>query len=72
MDRHAFDADPGPDPDSNFHFDADRDLDRHQYYADPLADPTPSFTMLWKIRIFLKTVIHVNACSQYFSFPFPY
>jgi hypothetical protein len=54
VDRHSLDADPDPDP--NFHFDADPDPDLdpdwRQNDADPLADPTPSFTMLWKIRIF--------------------
>jgi hypothetical protein len=63
VDRHRLDA----DPDQNFHFDGYPDPDRRQNDADPLADPTPGFTMLWKIRIF-ENFIHINACSQCFSF----
>ncbi len=41
---HRFDADSDPDP--NVHCDADPypDLGRDQNDADPLANPTPSFT----------------------------
>jgi hypothetical protein len=47
VDRHRFDADPDPEP--NFHVDADPDL--HQNFADPHADPTSSFK-------------HVEICSE--------
>jgi hypothetical protein len=33
-----------PDPDPNFHVDADPDTDWHQNDADPPADPTPYVT----------------------------
>jgi hypothetical protein len=52
VDRHIFDADPGP----KFHVDADpdpySDPDWYQNDADPHADPTPSFN----IRFFLLLV----------------
>ncbi len=48
VDRHRFYADPDP----NFHVDVDPDPDPdwHQHDADPLADPTPSFTHVGKIK----------------------
>jgi hypothetical protein len=46
VDRHRFDAYPEPDP--NFHIDADQDLvsdpDWHKNDADAYADLFPSFT----------------------------
>jgi hypothetical protein len=45
-DRHRFDADPDPDP--NVHVDAVPDPDRNQNGYDPLADPTPGFTLFGK------------------------
>jgi hypothetical protein len=42
------------DPDPNIHVDAnpDPDLDWHQHNAYPLADPTPSFTVVGKSIFF--------------------
>jgi hypothetical protein len=61
VDRHRFDADPGP----NFHVDADPDPDPdpdwHQYDAYPHADPTPSFTHIGKSNFF-------GQFTKFFSF----
>ncbi len=39
-------------PDQSFHVDADLDPDWHQNDAEPLADPTASFTHVGKCEFF--------------------
>ncbi len=53
VDCHLFEA--NPDPETNFHVDADQDLDPdwHQNNGDPQADPIPNFTQVEKSE-FLK------------------
>jgi hypothetical protein len=50
VDRHRFDANPDPNP--NFHYEADSppdpDPNWHQNGADPHADPTPSLAHVGK------------------------
>jgi hypothetical protein len=65
VDRHHFDADPDP----NIHVDADSDPDWHQYDADPLADPTPSFTHFVKSEFFstFGQLLPVNSVLSFSS-----
>ncbi len=57
MDRHCFDA----DPDLNFHFDANPNLDpnpdRHKNIAHPHLDSTRSFTHAGKSDIFTLILV---------------
>ncbi len=61
--RHRLDA----DPDLNFHYDGYPDPDLDPDWRQNIADPTPNFTNVWKIRICF-TYILINSSSQCFPF----
>jgi hypothetical protein len=64
VDQQRFDADPDP----NFHVDAVPDSDRYpdwqQHVANPHADPTPSFTHVWKILILFLLLVTAFSISN--------